>query len=200
MTTTLSPSDTLAARRAMIDSQLRTSGVNEEYVLSRMLAVAREEYLPQEKASLAYIDRSIIIGEGAHLASPLYYGKLLTLADIRSDDRVLVVEAGTSYLADLAKPLAGSVDTLGAGDAAKGPPAGGSKYSLLLVDGAIDHLPAHLADSIEEGGRIVCGLILRQVTRIATGRKISGAVALQPVEDIGIPVLHAFDKPKGWTF
>ena len=200
MTSILTDSDTATARRAMIDSQLRTSGVNEEYILARMLAVPRENYLPNEKAALAYIDRSVNFGDGAHLASPLYYGKLLTLADIRSDDRILVVEAGTSYLADLAKPLAGNLDTLSAGDAANGPPAGGAKYSLILVDGAIEHLPAHLADSIEEGGRIVCGLVLRQVTRIAMGRKISGAVALQPVEDIGIPVLHAFDKPKGWTF
>ena len=40
MTDTLADSKT--ARRAMIDSQLRTSGVNEEYVLARMLAVPRE--------------------------------------------------------------------------------------------------------------------------------------------------------------
>ena len=35
-----------AARRAMIDSQLRTSGVNAEFVLRRMAAVAREQFVP----------------------------------------------------------------------------------------------------------------------------------------------------------
>ena len=53
MTTTLP--DTARARRAMIDSQLRTSGVNEEYVLARMLAVPREDFLPQDKAALCLL-------------------------------------------------------------------------------------------------------------------------------------------------
>ena len=80
MTTTTTQHDTAAARRAMIDSQLRTSGVNEEFVLARMLAVPREDYLPEDKASLAYIDRSVALGEDAHLAAPLFYGKLLSKA------------------------------------------------------------------------------------------------------------------------
>jgi protein-L-isoaspartate(D-aspartate) O-methyltransferase len=54
MTTTLSPAtSTATARRAMIDSQLRTSGINEEYVLARMLAVPREDFLPADRASVA---------------------------------------------------------------------------------------------------------------------------------------------------
>ena len=56
MTTTLPAAaltDSYVARRAMIDSQLRTSGVNEEYVLARMFAVPREDFLPAEKAAQA---------------------------------------------------------------------------------------------------------------------------------------------------
>ena len=49
------PTDTSIARKAMIDSQLRTSGVNEEFVLGRMNAVPREDFLPDDKAGLAYI-------------------------------------------------------------------------------------------------------------------------------------------------
>jgi protein-L-isoaspartate(D-aspartate) O-methyltransferase len=43
-------------------------------------------------------------------------------------------------------------------------------------------------------------VLLWQVTRLASGRKVAGKVALQPLEDLGIPVLPAFDAPKGWTF
>ena len=94
MTTTQDPqTGTYTARRAMIDSQLRTSGVNEEYVLARMLAVPREDFLPADKASVAYIDRAVMLGEGGHLAAPLFYGKLLMEAAPAPDDRVLVVEA-----------------------------------------------------------------------------------------------------------
>lgn len=197
MTTTLPHSASATARRAMIDSQLRTSGVNEEYVLARMIAVPREDFLPADKASVAYIDRAVTLADGA-LAAPLFYGKLLIEAAPLPDDHVLVVEGGTGYLAELLRPLVAEVTTVSAGDAAKG--AGEGSYSLIVIDGAIEHLTDGLAAQLEDNGRIVTGLVLRQVTRLASGRKVAGQLNLQPVEDLGIPVLPAFAAPKRWTF
>lgn len=190
--------DTSTARRAMIDSQLRTSGVNEEYVLARMIAVPREDFLPAAKASVAYIDRAVSLGTDGHLAAPLFYGKLLMEAAPARDDRVLVVEGGTGYLTELLRPLVAEVTAISAAEAAT--KAGGSDYSLIVIDGAIAQLPEALEARLADQGRIVCGVVLRQVTRLASGRKVGGNVVLQPVEDLGIPVLHAFDAPKSWTF
>lgn len=197
-TMTMTLPDSATARRAMIDSQLRTSGVNEEYVLARMLAVPREDFLPAEKAPLAYIDRAVMLGEAGHLAAPLFYGKLLLEAAPMPDDRVLVVDGGTGYLAALLGPLVAVLDTISAADAATA--SGAGDYTLIVIDGAIEQLPEGLATRLAEGGRIATGLVLRQVTRLALGRKVAGQVNLQPVEDLGIPVLHAFDAPRGWTF
>ena len=201
MTTTVPQPDTapstFGARRAMIDSQLRTSGVNEEYVLARMLAVPREAFLPADKAAVAYIDRAVTLADGA-LAAPLFYGKLLMEAAPAPDDRVLVVEGGTGYLAELLRPLVAEVTAVSAADAVNGTENG--SYSLVVIDGAIAALPDALAAQLGDAGRIITGLVLRQVTRLASGRKVAGQVNLQPVEDLGIPVLHAFDAPKGWNF
>lgn len=196
MTDTLPDSKT--ARRAMIDSQLRTSGVNEEYVLARMLAVPREDFLPAAKAAQAYIDRAVSLGEGGHLASPLFYGKLLLEAAPTPDSRVLVVSGGTGYLAALIAPLAGSVTEITAADAAALQGAG--EYDLVVIDGAIEQLPEGLAAALADNGRIVTGLVLRQVTRLASGARIAGTVSLKPLEDLGIPVLTAFAAPSRWTF
>ena len=195
--TTHTHTDSSTARKAMIDSQLRTSGVNEEFALARMMAVPREDFLPDDKAPLAYIDRSIRIDGGA-LASPLFYGKVLLEAAPMADDRVLVIEGGTGYLAALVAPLVANLDTASASAAANGDLEG--SYSLILVDGAIEQLPDDVAKCLEEGGRIVSGLVLRSVSRLASGRKIAGHLSLQPVEDLGIPILHAFDAPKKWSF
>ncbi|MDZ4138717.1 MAG: protein-L-isoaspartate O-methyltransferase [Erythrobacter sp.] len=202
MTTTLHHAPSATARRAMIDSQLRTSGVNEEYVLARMLAVPREDFLPADKASVAYIDRAVALGEGGHLAAPLFYGKLLVEAAPARDDRVLVVDGGTDYLPTLLRPLVAELTAISAADAATGAAAAGAggTYSLIVIDGAIEQLPDTLAALLAENGRIVTGLVLRQVTRLASGRKVGGRVNLQPIEDLGIPVLRAFAAPKGWTF
>ncbi len=202
MTTTLHHAPSATARRAMIDSQLRTSGVNEEYVLARMLAVPREDFLPADKASVAYIDRAVALGEGGHLAAPLFYGKLLVEAAPARDDRVLVVDGGTGYLPTLLRPLVAELTAISAADAATGAATAGAggTYSLIVIDGAIEQLPDALAALLAENGRIVTGLVLRQVTRLASGRKVGGRVNLQPIEDLGIPVLRAFAATKGWTF
>ena len=196
MTTTLP--DTHTARRAMIDSQLRTSGVNEEYVLARMLSVPREDFLPAEKASVAYIDRAVLLGDQGHMAAPLFYGKLLLEAAPMPDDSVLLVGGGTGYLAALLHPLVAGLTEVTAAEALALTATG--NHSLIVIDGAIEHLPDSLTAQLSDDGRVVTGLVLRQVTRLATGRKVAGKVNLQPVEDLGIPVLHAFDAPKGWSF
>ncbi len=191
--------DSDTARKAMIDSQLRTSGVNEEFVLARMINVPREDFLPEDKANLAYIDRSIALGADGFLASPLFYGKLLLEAAPKPTDRVLVIEGGTGYLAALTAPLVADVTCVSAADAAAGK-LPDDEFSLILIDGAIEQLPGALADIVAENGLIVSGLLLRQVSRLASGRKVAGQISLSPVEDIGIPVLTAFNRPKGWTF
>jgi protein-L-isoaspartate(D-aspartate) O-methyltransferase len=187
-----------AARRAMIDSQLRTSGVNEPWVLAAMARVAREDFVPENAKASAYIDRAVPLGNGRFLAAPVVQGKMLTEARPRAEDKALLVGDGQGYLAALLGPLVGSLDAVEPANPAamghKGP------YSLIVVDGAIEELPAALAAQLAEGGRIVTGLVLRGVTRLAAGRKAAGEVALLPLAEIGIPTLPEFAAPKRWSF
>jgi protein-L-isoaspartate(D-aspartate) O-methyltransferase len=191
--------DNAAARRAMIDSQLRVSGVNDERVLAAMNGVAREDFVPASARGHAYIDRAIPLGEGHALPAPLVQGLMLSEAGLRSDDKVLVVSAGSGYLAALAGRLAGTVESVDPAKAATMKRGIGS-YTVLLIDGAIEQLPAGLAAELAEGGRIVTGLVESGVTRLAAGRKLGGAVILVPLAEVGIPVLAEFATPKGWSF
>lgn len=196
---TMTKTDSSTARKAMIDSQLRTSGVNEPFVIARMGSVAREDFVPDSAKVIAYMDRAIPLGDGKSLAAPLVHGKMLAEARPGLDDSVLVVESGSAYLAELVKPLVGKLDTRPVEDITSGK-KGHKTYSLIFVDGAIEELPDALAKRLEDNGRIVTGLVERGVTRLATGRKVAGSIVLQPLADIGIPVLHGFDKPKEWSF
>lgn len=195
----MTKTDSSAARRAMIDSQLRTSGVNEPFVIARMGSVAREDFVPAGAKSIAYMDRAIPLGDGAFLAAPIVHGKMLAEARPGLDDTALVVTSGSTYLAELVKPLVGKLDTKSVKEIVDGK-KGRKTYSLILIDGAIEELPDTLAKRLEDNGRIITGVVERGVTRLATGRKVAGNVVLQPLADIGIPVLHAFDKPKEWSF
>jgi protein-L-isoaspartate(D-aspartate) O-methyltransferase len=59
------------ARRAMIDSQLRTSGVNAEPVLRRMAEVARERFVPERARGFRLHRSRDRARRGRQLAAPV---------------------------------------------------------------------------------------------------------------------------------
>ena len=186
------------ARRAMIDSQLRTSGVNEPFVLAAMARVPREDFVPEGLRTSAYIDRAIPLGEGRFLSSPVVHGMMLTEAAPKPTDAVLLVGDGKGYLAALLAPLVGSLEAVAPADVAGKP--GNGEYSLIVIDGAAEELPASIEKLLGGEGRLVTGVVERGVTRLAAGRKAAGAISLLPLAEIGIPVLPEFAAPKRWSF
>jgi protein-L-isoaspartate(D-aspartate) O-methyltransferase len=186
-----------AARRAMIDSQLRTSGVNEPWLLARFAAVPREDFVPAAARDVAYTDRAVPI-DGGMLAAPLVHGRMLAEAKPTAADRALVVDGGSGYLPALLDGVAGSVTAISPPDALKNAKAG--DFTLLLIDGAVEHLPTSLVKRLAPDARVVAGLIEDGVTRLVVGRKSGDTIALLPLAEIGIPRLPAFDKPKAWSF
>lgn len=187
-----------AARRAMIDSQLRTSGVNAPWVLAAVAAVPRERFVPEALRDAAYIDRAIDLGNGRALAAPLVHARMLEEAAPGKDDKVLLVGDGEGYLAALLRPLVGDFDAVSPADAVAY--KGVKDFTLIVVDGAIEQFPVKLAGRLRDRGRVVTGLVERGVTRLAVGTKVADAVSLLPVADIGMPVLAEFAAPKSWSF
>jgi protein-L-isoaspartate(D-aspartate) O-methyltransferase len=131
--------DSSAARRAMIDSQLRTSGVNEPWVLAAMASVPREDYVPEASRAAAYSDRAVPLGDGRYLPAPLIHGRMLAEAAPTAADRALVVTCGCDYLADLIRPLAGSIHSVPAAEAGDVKPD--EPFTLILIEGAVEELP-----------------------------------------------------------
>lgn len=188
-----------AARKAMLDSQLRTSGVNAAYVLARMGEVPREDFVPAGARGVAYMDRAIALGGGRYLAAPLVQGLMLQEARPTPADKALLVDGGSDYLAALLRPLVGSLEVIAPADAVAATRKRGD-FTLLMIDGAIERFPEDLAQRLADEGRVICGLLKNGLTRLATGRKAAGEIALLPLAEIGIPVLAEFAAPKEWSF
>lgn len=188
-----------AARKAMIDSQLRTTGVTSDFVLRRMRSVPREQFVPESARGVAYMDRAIPLGGGRFLAAPLVQGMMLEQAAPQGDEHAIVVDGGSGYLAELLRPLVGTLEVVTPEDAVA-PSRGSAKADLLVIDGAVEHIPDVLAKRLADDARVVAGLAEGGLTRLARGRKTRSGVALMPVSEIGMPRLPEFDRPKGWSF
>lgn len=189
--------DCSLARRAMIDSQLRTSGVNEPWVLAAMAALPRENFVPAALRGAAYIDRAIPLGDNCWLAAPLVHARFLTEAAPVKTDRALLVGQADGYLAALLRPLVASLDLVTPAQAATGLT---SSYTLIVIDGAIEELTAALSAALADNGRLVTGTVTSGVTRLAVGCKMAGEIALLPLAELGMPVLREFAAPQRWSF
>lgn len=208
-------------RTAMVESQLRTSDVNDPRVIDVMGSVAREAFLPNDRQALAYIDRPVKLTESRWLNPPLATGRLLTAASVEPQDNVLLVGAATGYTAALLSQLSASVVAVEDDEAltprakavlagygnvrlVAGPPSEGVEqygpYSLIMIDGAVEEIPAALIKQLADGGRLVAAVLDRGVARLAIGRKSGEAFGMTHFADCESVPLPGFEKPKSFTF
>src|SRR3954463_5902740 len=96
-------------RRAMIASQLRTTGTNDPAVLAAMGEVARERFVPAQRIAMAYADALVPLKPGRELNSPMALGRLLTEAAPEHAGNALVIGAATGYAAAVVGKLVSSV-------------------------------------------------------------------------------------------
>lgn len=216
MTVQTAKSDFIAARLAMVESQLRPEGVVDPAVTRAMGSVPRERFLPEEVRALAYVDRGLPLGGGRFLSAPAVLGQLLTQMAPERGQRALVVGAGTGYSAavlaamgldvvaiESSPELVTKARELGVNVLEAPLPAGdpkGGTYDLILIDGAVEVIPDAIIAQLADGGRLGTALIDRSIPRLAVGRKSGGAFGYLTFGDAGVPALPGFSRPKEFTF
>ena len=185
-------------RRSMVDSQLRTSGVTEAWVLTAMGNIPREDFVPITHRSTAYMDRSIALDDGSVLNPAVSTALLLQAADVRADDHVLLVGKEDGYVAAILRSrvnalVCASEDNVSSAQSA-------APFALIIIDGAAEELPSALVNLAADGARLVTGIIEGAVTRLAKGYVHKGKIALKSFEDSEIAPLPAFARKPEFVF
>lgn len=198
----------------MIDSQLRTVGINDAAVVRAFDAVAREDFVPAAMAGFAYADAAIEVAPGRWLLEPMTLGLLLHHAHIVSTDRVLVIGAATGYSAAVAAQLAGHVTALESDPAlvaaaafpvTSGPLTAGwpaaAPYSLILFEGAIASVPPAIAAQLAPGGRVAAVVRRGGVASVHVGPVLAdGRIAGLALLEVAARPLPGFARPSAFAF
>ncbi|WP_230483165.1 protein-L-isoaspartate O-methyltransferase family protein [Sphingomonas sp. Leaf21] len=221
MTTSTDSSNFNAMRHAMVASQLRTTAVSDQRVVAAMARLPREDFTPEALRPVAYRDGTLDLGHGRAINLPMATGRLLTEAYLESGDRVLLIGAATGYTAALLSGIVADVvaveeqpelvaaaRTALAGESnvtlVEAPlTAGheaGAPYDVLVIDGAVEDLPAALVEQVKIGGRIVTGLVENGVTRLASGRRTEGGHGVRAFADAECTILPGFARPRVFQF
>jgi protein-L-isoaspartate(D-aspartate) O-methyltransferase len=104
--------DVNAARRQMIEQQVRAWEVLDLKVLEAMERVRREEFTPPAYRDLAFADMNVPLGHGEYMLAPKLEGRILQALELRPDDAVLEIGTGGGYFAACLGALARSVKSI----------------------------------------------------------------------------------------
>lgn len=185
------------ARHHMIQ-HLRTCECMSPAVVEQMYASRREHYVPAGRRSLAFADAPLPLGarHDAVMLTPKLEARILQVADLPGDARVLEIGTGSGYMAALLADRAAAVWTIEIdptlaeqartrlaedgvdhvtvveGDGLAGLPDH-APYDFILVSGGVASVPAALLGQLRVGGRLLAFvgkapvMTLRLTTRTA---------------------------------
>lgn len=161
----------------MIEQQIRPWDVLNQTVLDLLVQVKREDFVPAQYSTLAFVDMEIPLGHGEVMMSPKLEARILQEVAMQPTDTVLEIGTGSGYLTALLSHLGKrvySVDivsdfkmqahaklaahgiknvNLETGDAAKGWSKHG-KYDIIIVTGSLPVLPESMLKDLNIGGRL----------------------------------------------
>lgn len=216
-------SDFAAARTSMVDCQIRPSDVTKYPIINAFLTIAREDFVPADRRSIAYVGEHVDLGSGRALLDSRTFAKMLDALNIGPEDNVLDLGIGLGYstavLAMMANFVVGvesneelaaqaeanlteaSADNayvvqgpLGQGAAKQGP------YDAIVLQGAIEEFDETLVGQLKEGGR-VCAIIAENgASSCQIGVKRGGKLSWRKDFDATAPLLEEFKAERPFTF
>src|SRR6476661_9045650 len=185
-------------RSTMVESQLRQRGIHDERLLAAMSKVPRHEFVSPQNWNETYADHPIPIAEKQTTSQPYMIAAMVQAAEIKPEDRVLEIGAGSGYQTALLAELASEVfaveryaslaeaaqktlERLGyrnakivTGDGSLGLPVA-APYDAIIVSAAAPRIPQALVGQLAAGGRLLVPVgesdqqVLQLVQRNADG-------------------------------
>lgn len=199
--------DFAAARKVMVDSQVRVNDVTDRAIQGAMLAVERERYCAPDRAETAYADVTPQIVEDRKLMLPRDLSKLLQALDARQDERALAVagpyaaavlsrmglkvtaQDSAEVLAVTSAALADDGVETAEGDLSR--PVG-EGWDVMISEGAVTHRPQAWIDALRVGGRLAVVERSGPVGKAVLYVRGEQGVSRRELFDAAAPVLDVF--------
>ena len=214
--------DYAARRTMMVDTQVRPSDVTKFPIINAMLSVPREAFVPSHLREAAYVGENVDLGGSRVILEPRTLAKMLDVLDIQNDELVLDIGCGLGYSSAVIAHMAEAViaveeDESMASEAAtllvehgadnviihEGALTAGAgehgPFDVVIIEGAVAHVPDALLDQVKEGGRIACLFMEGRLGAVRIGYKIDGEITWRFAFNAGAPVLPGFERHSAFT-
>ena len=213
--------DYATRRTMMVDTQIRPSDVTKFPIISAMLSVPRENFVPRDKREAAYMGDNIDLGGNRTILDPRTFAKMLDALDIQPTDFVLDIGMGLGYSAAVLSQLGEAVvaveddqtrfaeasEALGdfgadnviphLGDLAEGAAEHGP-YDVILIQGAVEHVPDTVLAQLKDGGKIACLFAEGALGTVKIGYKLDDRMDWRASFNAGAPTLDGFQRHRAF--
>jgi protein-L-isoaspartate(D-aspartate) O-methyltransferase len=105
-------SDFVYQRRSMVETLVRTYGIEDERVLEAMATVPRHLFVREHLRNQAYGDHALPTEAAQTISQPFVVARMTELLDLEKEHTVLEVGTGTGYQTAILAQLAGRVFSL----------------------------------------------------------------------------------------
>lgn len=214
--------DYAARRTMMVDTQIRPSDVTKFPIIEAMLSVPREDFVPADRIEAAYVGDNVSLGGARVILEPRTLAKMLDALEVQPDDLVMDLGAGLGYSAAVIARMAAAVIAveedealaedaqaaltragadnviLHTGPLAEGAAAHGP-YDVIVLEGAVEHMPDAILAQLKEGGRIAALFAEGELGVVRIGYKIDGEMNWRFAFNAGAPVLPGFERHRAFT-
>ena len=203
------------ARETMVECQIRTADVTDLNLLAAFRRTARERFVPQNQAPLAYADAVVDYGDGRVLLRPRDFAKLVQSADIRRNEVVLDIACARGYSTAILSQIADTVVGLETEDEAvnratdlltdagvlnaavvKGDLKRGASehgpFDVIIVGGAVSSVPESWFAQLANNGRLAVIVKDGPIGRATVFTKSGDAVGDRVEFDAHAPYLPGF--------
>ena len=208
-------SDFQTRRITMVDTQVRPQDVTKFPIIAAMLAVPREDFVPQAARDAAYVGGNIPLAPRRVELEARSLAKLLDALDVVPAEKVLCLGAGYGYAAAVlaemgadvvaveedaamaaaaTQSLQGKVSVVNAA-LNQGAPSHGP-YDVVLLEGGAEAFPAALEAQVKEGGRLAAIFMEGALGVARIGHKHDGKVTWRFSFNATAPVVPGFEAAR----
>lgn len=212
--------DFAAARRTMVENQIRTYDVTDQTLLASFSSVPREAFVAGTEKATAYLDRLQRARDGkTQLIPPLVVARMIQALELNAGEHVLDVGScgyGAAVLAgcgvsvvslenDAAAARAALAEAGIAGvpvveGAASTPAIAGGPFDAIVVHGAAEVEPKSLLAQLKDGGRLAIVMGTGRSGRVMIFRRLGAVTSQARALDAMAPAMAEFARPETFTF
>ena len=205
-------------RDRMVLEQIELRGVNDRAVLKAMRKVPRHKFVPDIYMEYAYNDYPLPIGEEQTISQPYIVAYMTAALKLEPSDKVLEIGTGSGYQAAVLAEICDSVYTIEIfeslgnkalkllnslhydnikvkiGDGYKGWPEF-SPFDVIIVTCSPSEIPQALIDQLEEGGRMIIPVGLKNNQNLVLLKKKNGKIKQHSVLPVRfVPMINEFGE------